>query len=355
MKKRVGVTIALIAAIVVVGAMTLTLVRNKQTIDSRKEVKVAQTDVAVTVATAEVRPTGSTLNLVGTAKASKEVVVASEAAGKITRVNFKLGDHVSKGAVLATIDDTYKLLTLENAQLNRDKFKEDYDRYVVLRAGDAVTEVQLRDMKVGLEDAEIKLRNAKKQMEDTKITAPFSGVITSKDTELGAYINVGNAIAGMADIAQLQVSLAVSESNVYNLHQGQDVNVTAAVYPGVDYRGKISNISPQGSSSHTYPVEIMIPNSTKNPLKAGTYVNIEIDMDKSGSVLMVPRDAIVSSVKDPSVYVVRDNTAHLTKIVTGQDHGAYIEVTSGLQEGDLVVTNGQINLTDGSKVSITNN
>jgi RND family efflux transporter MFP subunit len=228
------------------------------------------------------------------------------------------------------------------------------ERYQTLRKGDAVTETQLRDMKMAFENAKIQLENAKKQLDDTKIVAPFSGYITSKNTELGAFVGTGTPIASIADISQLKVMLSVSESNVYQLQKGQTVNVGTDIYPDMKYKGSITNISPKGSNTHTYPIEIMIANNSKNPLKAGTYVNVRVDLGKDGKFLMIPRDAIVSSVKDPSVYVVNNGVAQLTKISTGQNHDAYLAVTSGLKSGDQVVTNGQINLTDGVNVLVIN-
>jgi RND family efflux transporter MFP subunit len=210
-------------------------------------------------------------------------------------------------------------------------------------------------MKVTYEGAAIELRDARKQWTDTKIIAPFGGIITSKKAELGAYVSAGTSIAEMANVARLRVSLAVSESNVYKLHKGQKVGVSADVYPGVIYKGAISGISPQGSDSHTYPIEISIANNGRKQLKAGTYVNIHVDMGETKRALMIPRDAIVSSVKDPSVYVVRGGTAHIVRINTGDDSGSYFEVTSGIKEGDLVVINGQINLIDGCRVSVVKN
>lgn len=355
MKKRIGIIISSIMGVLIVGAITLTLISNKKSIDSKKEVIITESVIAVTVEDAKMKEVGAILNLVGTAKANREVLIPTECAGKIIQLNFKLGDFVSQGAVLARVEDTYKNLALQTAQLNLDKFKDDYQRFSILREGDAVTEMQLRDMKLGLENAEVQFKNAKKQLEDTYIRAPFSGVITSKNTELGAYVNLGAGVAAIADIAQLKVVVEVSESNVYNLRQSMEAIVSTEAYPGVKYQGRISSISPQGTSSHSFPVEIGIANSSQNPLKAGTYVNVEVNTWKTGSVLMIPRDAIVSSVKSPSVYVVRDNVAHLTNVIIGQDHGTYIEITSGVKEGDKVVTNGQINLMNGVKVSIINN
>ncbi len=349
-------TIIIVATIVVaIGAMGWTLASNKNEIESRKEVKTTSQDITVTIAKAEMKETAGELQLVGTAEANREVMIASESSGKITQINFKLGDHVSKGAILASVDNTYKRLAYENALLSYNKYKDDYERYLVLRKGDAISETQLRDMKLAYENADIQLQNAKKQLDDTHIIAPFSGYITSKNVELGTYVNAGTSIAGVVDIEQLKVSLNVSESNVYEMKKGQEVVVCTSIYPDICYKGVISNISPKGNSAHTYPVEVMIANNSKNPLKAGTYVNVHVDMGKAKPALMIPRDAIVSSVKDPSVYVVKGETAQLVKISKGRDYKSDLEVLSGISEGDMVVTNGQINLMDGAKVQVVNN
>ena len=347
--------ISSVAVVSTVAIMGVTLANNKREIESLKEVKTSEERVAVSVASAQLRQTVNQLELVGKAEADKEVVVASKSAGEIIQVNFKMGDYVSKGAVLAKVDDTYKRLAYENAQINYRKFEEDYEKFQVLRKGEAVSENQLRDMRIGFENAAIQLENAKKQLEDAKIVAPFSGVITSKNTELGAYVNPGTPIVGIADMSSLKVRLAVSEANAYQLRTGKEVTVSASVYPGVTYNGTITSISPQGSGAHTFPIEITIANSNSHPLKAGTYVNASVNMGNSGTVLMIPRDAIVSSVKDPSVYVVRGETVGLIKITTGSDYNSYLEVIAGIDEGDRVVINGQINLMDGAKINIIGN
>ena len=350
MKKKT--TIAVLTAVVLLGIMTMTLASNKKEINSRKEVKTTETNIAVTVASAEMKETNMDLDLVGTTQAAREVNIASESSGKIAVVNFRMGDYVTQGNVLAIIDDTYKRLAYENAKLNYNKCKDDISRYQALREGDAVSDTQLRDIKLAYENANIQLENAKKQWDDTKIVAPFSGYITSQNTELGAYVNAGTMIAGIADISQLKVVFDVSETNAYELQRGQTVIVTTDVHPEASYKGTISNISPKASASHTYPVEIMIANNGKDKLKAGTYVKVNVNMSNKENVLMIPRDAIVSSLKDPSVYLVKNNIAQLMKIGVGRNFDSFIEVVSGLNEGDQVVTNGQINLSGSSKVSV---
>ena len=349
MKPKVIITVFIV---LLSSAIVWKLYANKQVINTYKEVKTNEESVSVAVAAAELKETSGTLQLVGTAEPSREVMVASEASGKIVQMNFKMGDFVQQGAVLAKVDDTYKRLAYENAEINYNKFEEDYERFQVLRQGDAVSENQLRDIKIGYENAGIQLENAKKQLDDTQIVAPFSGYITSKNTELGAFVNIGTAIAAIADISQLKVQLAVSESDIYQLRTGMEAFVTTDVLPDTNFKANISSIGQKSSSAHSYPVEIMIANNLKNPLKAGTYVNVSVNAGTTGTMLMIPRDAIVNSVKEPSVYIVTDGIVQLTKITTGRQYNSYIEVVTGLNDGEQVVVNGQINLSDGVKVSV---
>ena len=346
------VVISIVVIISIIGLIVFKLMSNKTEIDSRREVKVAAAAISVTAAEVSFQSPESTISLVGATEANREVKVSSKSTGEIVEINFKLGDYVSQGAVLARVDDAYTRFALENATINHNKNKEDIQRYENLRAGDAITDTQLRDIRIGYENSKVQLEQVQRQLEDTYIRAPFGGYITSREIELGKFVSVGTPIASIADVSELKVSLSVTEANVYRLQKGQDVNVTTQIYPGATFTGKIAHISPQGDNAHSYPLEILLPNSSQNPLKAGTYVNVSIDMGKAQPVLSIPRDAIVSSVKDPAVYRIEGNIAKLVKITTGKDYENSIEVLHGLQAGDNVVVNGQINLMDGASVSL---
>ncbi len=346
--KRTIVSIAIIIGIVCL--IVFKLAANKKEIDNRKKVDFSAASIAVTVAEVKYQSPESSISLVGNTVANREVTVSSKSTGEITQINFKLGDYVPKGAVLARVDDAYIRLALQNATINHNKFADDIKRFEALRADDAVSETQLRDVRVGYESTKVLLEQVQRQLEDTYIRAPFGGYITARFIELGKLVAPSAPIAGIADISSLKVLLSVTETNVYRLKRGQPVTVTTQIYPGISFIGRIDDISPQGDNAHSFSVEISLPNNTEHPLKAGTYVNVLIDMGKSQSVLVIPRDAIVSSVKDPAVYRIEGNIAKLIKITTGKDYENSIEVLQGLHEGDKVVINGQINLMDGVKV-----
>jgi membrane fusion protein, multidrug efflux system len=342
----------LLIIIIPVGIMSWTLASNKREIDNRKEVNTVETAISVSVSPVLLKEVSEQMELTGTTQPVKEVSVASESVGKITEINFALGDYIAEGKVLARTEDTYRRLAYENAKLNYFKCRDDLTRYQAMREGDAVTETQLRDIRLAYENADIQMKNAQKQLSDTQITSPFSGYVTSKSIDPGAFVNTGSVIAAISDISRLKVILDVSESDAYKLSPGQTVIVTSDVYPGTEYNGSISSVSQKAGISHTYPVEIVMSNSNRYKLKAGTYVNVHIKTGRDENILLIPREAIVSSMKDPSVYQVTDGIAHPVKIITGRSVNKLVEVISGLHRGDLVVTDGQINLADGLKVTI---
>lgn len=348
--KKVAIIVTVSVIVVCVGLMAWRLSANKKEIDTKKEVNTTIESIAVTTVNVQKQSTKTDLSFTGITEANQNVKVASKASGEIKEINFKLGDYVSKGQVLARVDDAYAKFALENAKINYQKYEEDLKRYKTLHEGDAVSETQLRDIQVAYDNAKVQIEQAQRQLEDTYIRAPFSGYITSKEVDLGKFVGVSTAVAGIADISELKVVVSVPEANVYQLKNGQSVMINTPIYSGVNFTGKIAHISPQGDNAHLYPIEITLPNSKQNPLKAGTYVNVSVDMEKSEPTLLIPRDAIVSSVKAPSVYRVENGVAKLIQITTGRDYEDQIEVLGGLNEGDKVVVSGQINLMSGTSV-----
>jgi RND family efflux transporter MFP subunit len=350
--KKIFISIFIVGGII--ALIIFKLLSNKKEVDANRQFVSVAAPIAVNVVAAKRQLPEVVVNLVGNTEAVRQVRVPSRSSGAIVSANFKVGDYVSTGSILARVDDTYAGLSLQTATINHDKLADDLRRFQALRAGDAVTETQLRDIQIALETAKVQMQQAQKQIDDTYIRAPFGGYITGRDVEIGQFVGVGTNIASVADIAQLKIVISVSEAIAYKLIKGQDVKITTAVYPGVTFMGKIISIAPQGNNINSYPIEIQLSNTAKHTLKAGTYVNVSIEMQQSEPVILIPRDAIVSSVRTPSVYKIENgNVARLVNITIGASYDNAIEVAYGLQEGDIVVVSGQINLMDGATV-ITN-
>ena len=348
--KRI-ITIAVVLALI--GLVAFRLINNKEEIDASTKIpENTNVLVAVNTAPAEKRMSSQNLNLVGTVTANQVIDVKSEVQGKITGLYVKLGDYVKKGHVIARIDNKIQELALSNAEQKLADAKQNYERYQNLYKGGAASKSQYDQYKLAYENAQNGLSQAKKEVSNAAIVAPVSGQITEKPVESGAFVNVGNSIATVVDISKLKVELSVAEKDAYALAVGDSVHINTSVYPGITYQGKITFISPRGDDAHNYPVEVALANRNDHPLKAGTYVNVNFHRNNQLASLQIPREALVGSVKNAQVYVVKDSLAHLQDITVGADNGAYLEVLNGLKAGDQVVTTGQINLTDSTQVNV---
>jgi len=347
----------IIIIVVVFTVLVLIIFRlstNYKKINTSKDVSTDLAYVSVNVSPVLKMSINDSLQLTGYMEAYSEIDIAAEAQGKITSLNAALGQEKSKGSIIATIDDKLKKLSVQTAGISVAKLKKDLERYNNLYKGGTVTEQQLNEAQNLYDNAEIQLEQAEKQLSDATIISPISGVITKKHIEQGEYINIGSLIATIVDISKLKIKLNVSEVNVYQLKPGNKTIITTDIYPGVTFEGNISFISSQGDDSHNYPVEIVIPNDSRYPLKSGTFANVMIKLPVAAQALYIPRESLLGSITEASVYVAENNKAILKKIVVGSGNDKFIKVISGLKEGEKVIVNGQINLSENKAIKIVN-
>ena len=124
------------------------------------------------------------------------------------------------------------------------------------------------------------------------------------------------------------------------------------MYPGRIFIGHVENIASKADEAHTYPVEIRLPNDPKFPLKGGMFGRINFISITSRDAIAISRDALIGSVKNAQVFVIKDNLASLRNITIGRESGQLLEVLNGLETGEMVVTSGQNNLSDNIRVVI---
>lgn len=347
-------TIIIIIALVVLALIVFRLSTNYKKINANKNVSTDLAYVSVNVFPVSKMSINNSLQLTGYMEAYSEIDIAAEAQGIITSLNAALGQEKSKGSIIATIDDKLKKLAVQTASISIAKLKKDLERYNNLYKGGTVTEQQLNEAQNLYDNAKIQFEQAEKQLSDATIKSPISGVIIKKQVEEGEYINIGNPIATIVDISKLKIKLNVSEANIYQLKLNDKAIITTDVYPGVVFEGSITFISSQGDDSHNYPVEIVIPNNSKYPLKSGTFANVMIKLPVAAEALYIPRESLLGSITEASVYVAENNKAILKKIVVGNGNDKYIKAISGLKEGEKVIVNGQINLSDNKAIKIVN-
>ncbi|MFZ5947235.1 MAG: efflux RND transporter periplasmic adaptor subunit [Stygiobacter sp.] len=309
----------------------------------------------VTVEKVQKKDLETKVSLTGTVYANNDVNILSETSGKVVAVYANVGDYKPANSIIVQVDDELRKAALMSAEANYEKAKKDFERFQKLYQEKSINEGQLDQAKVGLAMAESQYIIAKRQYEDTKIKTPISGYITARNVDIGTMLQGApqpTFVANVVDLSRVKVKINLSEIDAAIFKPGDQVKVITDVYPGVIFNGKIEYISNKADEAHTYPTEISIVNQTSHLLRAGMFARVELSSTKNKNVLVIPREALVGSVKNPQVYVVENNIAKLKNVVLGAESGIYVEVLSGLNVGELLVVNGQNNLEDNTKVEI---
>jgi RND family efflux transporter MFP subunit len=353
MKKRI-ISISIVAAVVLLIAVTL--MHNKK-ISGEKNKIVDRSDIAVAVNIFNVAYSSfeGEYMVPAVLEPNCNANIAATTQGKIESLHIELGTKVQKGQVIGTIDTKLKQLNLQAAQLVLDKLGKDYQRYKDLYESNAATEISFNEVKYNYENAGLQVEQINQQIADCNFIAPITGIITTKNVEAGEYVNPGFVIANVVDVSQIKASVMVSEYAVYKIKERQTVSVTCDIFPGKTFNGQVLYVSPKGDENHNYKIEITITNDNSAQLKAGTYVSVKFNLNSKANVLQIPKNALVEGVKNPYVFVVKNSTVELRKIVIGRELKENIEVVVGLKGKEQVVVSGQINLSDGSKVTIIKN
>jgi RND family efflux transporter MFP subunit len=282
----------------------------------------------------------------------RELSYLAETAGRITKLLVDEGSVVKQGQAIAYIDGEIISTDLVSAKANLNQLKIDKERYESAFQTGGVTRQQMEDAKLQYDLAKSKFEAASRRVSDTYVKAPISGIINKKYIEQGAYLSVGNKMFDIVDVSRLKLAVSVPEGQVVSLKKGQKVSVTSNVFPETQYEGTITFIAPKGDNSLNYPVEMEVSNIAGKDLKAGMYGTAHFVDPQAAQTIFIARTAFVGGVNSNEIYVLEGNKAKKRKVVAGRIVGDQVEIREGLNEGETVITSGQINLTDGATVAI---
>lgn len=350
----------IIAVIIVVALLVwagFTLAKNKKKSEEETQI-VAQVNDKIAVNVDQVKLENMTSDYIvnGTFEPYQEMMFPSEISGKITRVLVDEGSYVKVGQTLVVIRGDSQNIDLTAAQAAYQNAVIDNQRYENALKSGGVTQQQVDNSRLQLKNAKAQVDQARLKVGDTNVRATISGIVNQRLVEPGSVVSPGTDMFEIVNVSSLKLKVEVNENNVVGLKVGDNIKVKSSVYPDQEFVGKISFIAPKASSSLNFPVEIRVSNNKENQLKAGMYgtaiFSQEDDETQSKPVLVVPREAFVGGLNSNQIFVVKDSVAELKTIVSGRNFGDKIEVLSGLQDGETVVTSGQINLNSGSKVKV---
>jgi membrane fusion protein, multidrug efflux system len=347
----------LLTIVVIIAALVFIVYK----LNSNKKENATHTDVVkesnsgavpVLVAVAAVTPFDPHFDANGNFAPVKSITFLAQSAGQITQLLVDLGTHVQEGQVIARLDDKVLQADLDNSQSRLQQAAADKDRLEKALPAGGVTQKQVDDARFAYQQASATVDQAKKRLADTYVKAPISGVINKKYVEQGTYLALGNKVFDIVDVDRLKLTANVPEGQVVTLKVGDKVDVTANVYPEAHYSGRVSFIAVQGDNNLSYPVDIEIANSPSKPVKAGMYGTAHFTLPQLQPMILLPRSAFNGGVNSGEVYVMTGGEAHVRKVTAGRIFGDRVEVRQGLNQGDTVITSGQVNLVEGTQVTV---
>ena len=350
-----GIITALII-ILALGGIALILSNNKKK-NTAKTAFIAKGSgaIAVRVATVEKKVVDLDFSANGNFVPKQELDFLSENAGRVSKIFVDEGDRVSKGQVLARIDAEIINTDRETAEANYQNALKDEARYKSSYATGGVTQQQLDQAKLTTQNAKLRLQASQRKLSDANIKSPINGIINKRYIEVGAFLNTqGTKLFEIVDVSKLKLKANVNESQVANLNIGDKIAIKSSVFPTEKFNGKVTFIAAKADAALNFPIEIEVDNNTKNNLKAGMYGTAVFNFPKQTPSILVPRTSFVGSVSSNEVFVLdqANGTSKLRKVVAGRILGDAVEILEGLNEGETVITSGQINLAEGTPVSI---
>lgn len=347
--------IQLIALVVVIAAI----------VSCNNQEQAAETELAVPVSVENVtfQSIQQFVNTTGTARATQEVELTSEMAGKYhlltnpeTGRKFKLGDRVREGQVIIRLeDDEYENnIAIEAVKLNLEISQQEYEKQKSLYEKGGVTLYELRNSEVAKTNAQYNFEGAQISLEKMNIRAPFTGVITELPyyTE-GTRISSGSQMVNLMSFSKMFMDINLPEKNISEVNVGQDVLITNYTIAEDTLFGEVAELSPAISTeTRTFQGIIEIDNPERK-LRPGMFVKADIITAQKDSTIVIPKDVIMTGNRGKYVFVVeRNNAADDRRITTGIENQDYVEIVEGLSRNDRLIVKGFETLRDNAKVKV---
>lgn len=304
----------------------------------------------------------------GTIFPRQESMISPKTSGRIEKLFVDEGDQVTKGEPLVMLEQERILIgvkeaeaslkeaeaQLKNLEATLKRNQQLFEEGVIdsQRFDDTTTERDLAEARV--QRAKATLEKVQQDLKDSVIEAPFDGFIVEKmmnEGEMATTMPPSN-IFHIVDTSSIKIECGITEEKRKSIKLGDEVLVTVDAYPDEVFTGKITTVNPKiDPISRTFKIKIELPNPDFR-LESGMFARINIIEYESKDALLVPQHVVVEEDESKKVFVVENSRALGKPVTTGIINGDMVEVTGGLSDGDVVVTEGFYALKDGIKVDV---
>ncbi len=286
----------------------------------------------------------------GTLEGVEQASIVSKIAERVIDIKAQVNSYVKKGQVLIQLDRSGATSNFLQAQANYENAKKNYERMMALLKDGAISQQQLDQAQTAYDVAKANFESSKSTVD---LESPINGMVTDLNANVGDWVTPGMQLATVANIQQMILKFYVTEGEVANLNLNDSVKIYSEFNKERAVIGRISEISRSASSeARSFQVKAKFKNTKDNWYKPGMFINIDITLASQKNVLVVPTQTVIFENNKNIVYKIVGKKAISVDVSTGLSNENIIQITSGLKQGDTVVTAGMNNLSDSTSVSI---
>lgn len=323
--------------------------------------------VSTIVATKE--PWRTTIQAIGTLRGHNSTDISPQVPGLVTSIDFKSGEHVTKGQTLLTLESREDKARLASLNAAENIARITYQRAKREYAAQAISKQSLDTDLANLKQAKANVAQQRAAVTYKTVQAPFSGRLGIRKVDLGEYLNPGTTIVTLQALNPIYADFTLPQQYVGRIKVGKIVTAHCDAYPNRIFKGKITAINPSVSTS-TRNAEFRAElNNPGDRLLTGMYAKVDIKIGKPKQYITLPQTAITYNPYGDTVYLVKKKstkssgttkkpTYHLVAkqqfVQVGKTRGDQVQILKGVKAGDVVVTAGQIKLHGGSPIEINN-
>lgn len=305
------------------------------------------------------------MKAVGSLRARVGVNVTTELAGMVKTISFTPGAQVEKGAVLVQLNADAELGQLHSLQAQVELAKITYERDKAQLKVNAVSKQVVDTDLWNLKNLQAQVEQQAAIVEKKTVRAPFAGRLGINNVNPGQYLNVGDTVTALQDLNIIYADFFLPQQSLADLELGQVVSVTVDTFPEQTFKGKITTIQPQVDvNTRNVEVEATLLNS-RFLLKPGMFVHTAVEVQSKRSYITLPQSAISFNSYGDIVYVVKDSgkkddknrpmlTVRQVFVTLGDTRGDQVAVLKGINEGETIVSSGQLKLKNGSRIAVNN-
>lgn len=291
------------------------------------------------------------LSVKGSIDANEQIQIRSQVSGVVTAIYFKEGGMVKKGQVLLQIDQSEINAQLLQARTQEQLAAENARRAKLLLEKEAISQEEYQTAEAELKSLQAQSQLIRAQLAKTTIRAPFSGMIGLRNISSGGYLTPETIVANLVNNNPLKITFSVAEQYANQVKLNAQLGFTVAG-DTKKYVAKVYAIEPGlDAATRTLQLRALADNSS-GTLRPGAFANIQLPLTTINNAILIPTQAIIPVQNGKKVFVSKNGKAKEVMVETSNRTDTDVLVTSGLQNGDTVLTTGVLSLKNGSVVKV---